>query len=1408
MIITVIIPGLADPSNAYHQQQLAVLTSLAEVKSIILITDLPAADQLITQLFTTCFDLLASSNASASGEQLGKSVELHMVSVLSMVVDESQNLPSEAIDVIVAQFLRTDPRILKSTSGKGKKTAPNAGDQGQSTLEMKDLPPSYNMAKTICNACQDKMARHIGQYFNDVVVDASAASKASSKKMPSRRFSGELPDEEMELDGAPTEDDLKELRKVHQLIRELWRACPAVLQNVIPQLEAELNAENVHLRLLATETLGDIASGIGSAGLPPHAVLDPAKYPPANLTDTSDETLSESILTKPSSPQPFSQAHPAAYQSFLSRCHDKSPVIRAAWSSEIGRILLTSAGGVGLNQQEEEGLVNGLSRALGDVDEKVRIAAIKAVGSFGLRDVVYKLSSSGGLEKPASMLSVFAERLRDRKPHVRKEATTILARLWGSGSGVILAGNEQVQNALGPAPSKILETFYTKEQDMQVLMDHVLFEELIPLRYPPIKAKSSKLANGTSDKSKDVQAQKNAQPDHVDPDKLRVERILTLVKGLDERAKKVFFAILSRQLKLAQVMRVYLQRCEDYNGGVVEGNEQDVKLHLGKLVGFFAENLPESSRVREHLWKFAKMHDRRSYHLIRCCMAPENDYRTVFNGFKEFQKRLPELPQCPHDLPATMTTLLYRVGAFILNKSHVLAIMEFSRSDEKSLAGTAHELLREISTQTPEILKAHVNEICVRLQEEAPDPKKNAELVPLDNLKACAAFALKFPDEIPQDRAFSQAMKQYALHSRPAEAAKYAVTILMTGSDRKEMLANDLLQKCIKDFRYGADGFLSRLATLSQLMLLAPEQATEEFDAISDIAIEQILLQVRDSASSAEEYEWSDLTDAEIEAKFWSLKILVNRIRSHSHPDTLTDIASPVYRLLFKLITHSGEIATQKNTPPAHKSRLRLLASRLCLKLCIKRPTDALLGPDFFNSLALVAQDPLHQVRAKFMQRLKKYLGQSRLPQRFFTIPFLLAFEPSQKLKSDTMNWIRSQNNRLVVARSQQSSPKAPPVMESVFARLISLLAHHPDYGDNAEYLVEFARYIVFYLQTVANEENLSLIYQIAQRVKQCHDAISNSNSFDQNLYHLSDLAQLGIRKFEEAHSWSVQTLPGKVQLPRSLYTEVREHAKAQEIAEHNYLPEEVEDGVEALVRQSLRAARHLASSSSKKRRSDVDHALTDRASKKPKSLAIRKSSTKESSLAADLLGKKSKSKPSSGKTSKRSAKFADYHPEDKGSASAERRRSGRVSSATKGRYAERDDAEDDEEMGEGVAEWRYEDEEGDETKEAAATGGEDDNGEEEEEEANDDSHENDGMAREEEVVEEEEAPVPSSSPPARSSARSSPRGKRGAAVSAGMGTGTGTKRTAPAKEKTKAEEKDKDTVTTGRTRATRAKGR
>lgn len=522
-------------------------------------TDLDHPDTLIVPLFTSCFDIVAGSAKASTGEPVAKNVEYDMTRLLVTVIDESPVLAPDVVDVIVAQFLRIDPRVLEGSGRKGKKSEAQV-DEKQETLLLKDYPPAYNMAKAICQACPERMTSHISQYFNNVIIDASATGKETGPSKQSNR--------KPNLDDSDEEgEDIKELSKAHRLIRELWRACPDVLQNVVPQLEAELSAESMSLRMLATQTIGDLTSGTGVAGPPPPPPMDPAAYPQVALDEYTQSIPQPNVLLMPFAPKPFSQAHSSAYDSFLSRRLDKSASVRASWATGVGRIILTSAGGSGLSDTEEQTLITYLASMLRDADERVRLAAVDAVGTFGLSHIVNKLGVSGGFSTQDSLLFILAERVKDRKPQVREHAMKILARAWAVAAGEIERDNEQVTSLLKDGPSKIFDAFYTNDLDIHVCIDRVLFEVLLPLSYPPIKPKLSRGGSSQSQKMKDSQA---SEPENeADVDKIRVRRILTLLRGLDEKAKKVFFAMQARQLSMRTAVTIYLQACEDYNVGLI-----------------------------------------------------------------------------------------------------------------------------------------------------------------------------------------------------------------------------------------------------------------------------------------------------------------------------------------------------------------------------------------------------------------------------------------------------------------------------------------------------------------------------------------------------------------------------------------------------------------------------------------------------------------------------------------------------------------------------------------------------------------------------------------------------------------------------------------------------------------------
>ncbi|GAB7339735.1 hypothetical protein MBLNU457_6300t1 [Dothideomycetes sp. NU457] len=1316
LFITSTIPALANPMDPYNDQHLRVLTSLDEVKSIVLLTDIQGSESLLVKLFLSCFDILSDSTKNDSEEMLSKNVEYHMTRMLVTVVDEAASIPSGVVDMILAQFLRTDPSIFPSHTNKGASN----GDS-DTPAEIQQLPPAYNMAKNICTTCADKMSRVISQYFATIITDATEGKSLSKTKKATgkRRRGSEEAENDDNIRVGPSEEDIKELAKVHKLLRELWRSASEVVSVIMPQLEAELAAENVTLRSLALETVGDMISGIGAAGPPPPAHLDPAAYPSQSLQSYTPKPTSFNFLTTPAAPGSFLSRQPQTYQAFMNRRSDGSSQVRALWTTCAGRILSTSGGGVGLDQEEEENLLSYMTDMLQDSDEKVRLAMVQAIGRCDLQTIVQHIGANGGVNDHGSILFYLVDKLRDRKISVRSEAMEILARLWGVASGAMAEGNDRMKSLLGPIASNLLGLRYINEPETNYLLQKVFFDSLLPLNFPPSKSKSTK---GNSQRVKDSQATQSQRESEPDVDAIRAERILLLTSCLDERSKAVFFSLQMRQAQRARYMEVFLKCCEEYNGGVnikggkgkkdKDNTELSAEARLRKVIAGLVDptHYSDTMTVNDHLFKFAKKHDRRCYHLIRLAMDPASDFKKVTRAIKEAVDRV----------DASIASSLYHIvtgcSVLVYNKSHIPTVLEYSRTDDKGLGGVAHEILKDMSERHPEVFKAHVRTMCEILVGQAPKSSSDvSDDGTVQTLKACAGFAQRFPDEIPKERNFLEAMFQFATISSSPQAAKHAVTVIASIDDKKDMYLKNIINESLKEFKFGEDGYLTKLAALSQLMLVAAGDIEDQHDDIIGLAIQNVLLQQR-ITSSGDEADWREDLDEDTSAKIWALKILVNRLRYYANAvsseemqTTVKEMASGPYTLLRTLIKKEGEMGKGEGTTPSYqKSRLRLTAAKLLVKLCgASKHLDHLLTHADFNQLALVTQDAVAEVRSGFVTAIQKNIALERLPNRFYAILFLLAFEPNKATQEKTAAWLKSQSIR--------HTKKHDTVLELCFARFISLLAHHPDFSMEVENLKDFVAYIMFYLKIVAQKSTISLIYNVAQRVKSVQDGIDPEMS--DNLYCLSDIAQAVVRAFADEKGWQLPAFDGKITMPSGIFALIKGHGVSQAIAEKQYAPEDLLDGIEDAVRISLHPRKRKA-----------DHVSTNQAKKKSKPSEPRAARATPAKKAA----KRTPKKPT-----------GDYEDDEEGATmlASERRRSSRKSNAKSYAGMADSDDEDEDEDQDGGAEDEPIEVEGDEAEDEdeAEEGGEEqaDGDGVEEEEAQDEEMEDAGPADEDEAPEE-----------------------------------------------------------------------
>lgn len=197
--------------------------------------------------------------------------------------------------------------------------------------------PAYRLAVQVCNATSDKLQRHVCQYFTDIIVAHSQ------------------------------DEEFDDIRTAHDLIKRLNRSCPSLLQSVIPQLEEELRVEDVQLRLIVTQVLGEMFSDKGGADLV--------------------------------------KKYPTTWAVWLNRKNDKSPAIRLKF--------VEAAKGLLMNLPEMRDVVDGntssaccavirynlvrielLRSKLMDPDEKVRAATCKVYSQLDYETALHHVSEA------------------------------------------------------------------------------------------------------------------------------------------------------------------------------------------------------------------------------------------------------------------------------------------------------------------------------------------------------------------------------------------------------------------------------------------------------------------------------------------------------------------------------------------------------------------------------------------------------------------------------------------------------------------------------------------------------------------------------------------------------------------------------------------------------------------------------------------------------------------------------------------------------------------------------------------------------------------------------------------------------------------------------------------------------
>lgn len=277
--------------------------------------------------------------------ELPKNTLSCLADILSLIIVEMAVLPSSVIDIILTQYL---PKNAKAN------------------------PTALGMAVEACAASADTLQRHAAHYFSEVMQSATidAEGMSGSDDEGVRRSKK----------GPASVADSHDFIMAHELMKSIHRASPALLASAIPLLEAELTEEDPKIRVLATQTLGDMFIERSSS--------KPGTLPVMTL-----------VAIQPAQSD-LARTHPNAWKAWLGRAKDKVPAVRL--------IVLESAKDViAVRPELAKDMYEILHNKLVDPDEKVRAAACAAFQHVEYEAALHSFDPN--------VLVALSERIQDKK---------------------------------------------------------------------------------------------------------------------------------------------------------------------------------------------------------------------------------------------------------------------------------------------------------------------------------------------------------------------------------------------------------------------------------------------------------------------------------------------------------------------------------------------------------------------------------------------------------------------------------------------------------------------------------------------------------------------------------------------------------------------------------------------------------------------------------------------------------------------------------------------------------------------------------------------------------------------------------------------------------------------------------
>ncbi|GMM36904.1 Pds5 protein [Saccharomycopsis crataegensis] len=1201
-LFTKIVKTLALPpdSSGYFPQNLAAMTKLAETSSIILMTDLPKADQLTETFFKVCYEEVGKS------KHCSNRLIAVISDILSGIVSETEVLSQNILKMILSKFLSNAHKTTNGSNNIGAIMINN---------------PGFEFTLAICENNIERMGRQVAKFLSEELYENSSYG-INNDNDDSDEENLDFKRRSQHLDAI----SMKNLVKLHRLIEEIWKYVPQLLSSVMGLLDAELVADNDKIRILSTETIGRIL-----------------EYQPSKLN--------------------FLTTHHETWINWSKKILDASPLVRCKWVQTATKVLNSRfdmvteiSNGIvkALIDTDEKVRLTAVKSVKENTSQT--IFSGKFNHNLTIMNTLGQLARERNLEIRNDSIYLLAEfydhKFSDlieeeaEKEDIEEEVT----QEEGNNNTSTTTTTSSLCKLIGWIPDHLINLVYINSKEINATLDTILVDKIFTLENSAtqrvkrflyivsklgqkakialwaINQRQVQLSGGISTYLKLVE--RYHSPEYSASRSSIESKLETAINWIISGLPDAFnaFNVLVRFAQLDNKRMVNLVRlCVAPENAIetIKNSFKELFNKLGdnKVIARLDRDGDDEIDLDESVWE-------NSFHVTT------------------------------REMVDTWKLLLYRSAVIYYNKSNIGPLMLRAKEGDK----TAVDVAQQVASTVPKVFESHIDELVKLVIEASPvdefgdKENTNAFATPLSSptkplrkkkatvkadtlvniLKAIYYFFARYPKYFPKENSqFAEALANICSTGTPFEA-KYSIKLLALFETEAYASGNllsanyyteSILQSILPLDSHNPQ-FASHLSIISELFLLKPSVIETDTSEITNYLIKEVLLnnelisddeKKRDNNEENNGDENNDtknndtnnnkdlwITDEDLEAgkfnacyaKILALRIFVNRLtaldRDNKDIDNTT-LANMVLKLLVSCIGNGGELVGESITPtPAPvQSRLRLAAGLMLLKLS-KVPTyNRMLKPQTISHLVLLVQDENPKVRAEFAGSLQNYLNHETISQRYLPLIFFMAHEPDLALRKTAKTWIRS-------SFARESTKGGEEILfEKSLVRLLHMVAHHQEFidvineayqnntsgetsTDSNEALFKafgFAvKYVIFYLDSVATKDNISLLYYFCQRIKQYRDALISDLHYDlvprpthiDNMYRVADVASLAVNLVASKRSWVIQTFPGKLQLPKDLFSPMKSPQETHDVVGQTYIPTTISRSLETFIKSEL----------------------------------------------------------------------------------------------------------------------------------------------------------------------------------------------------------------------------------------------